>query len=499
MQRVGQQAGVQQQGQRQADGQVAALFCFGVAAQPDGGHHQQQRGQRQVNELAGGQQHTTAQQQRQPGRGESLLLFGSEGRIQQQRRKGEAQPQQRGIAAEAGRQVQRHGQQRRHGEHPLAKRRDLHGQRCQRRKQQQVCQPPQEQRRGKPQVQHIRQEHRRRTDHIQKRILVGLQFVVLLVAVKWLVSRREQLGGKLLPGKDRRVLVLQIGVLVAYAAEGGRRGHFAHPPFITGQIVGPAAGEGEALVDVVFFVRRGVGRQHKAVQQPKAQHQHKYQTVQRQFFVQHCPHGKCCQQRRKAAHDQEEPGQVAADALVGDLHGHRAVHGAVSHRHLLFPKRHAVAVANGQNRVGRVVGRHGQPVAAALLPGHDGVQAQRRVLVRHDIVHRSHRAGQFLAGVGVIEHYIQLAAGLCARQVKFKAYRQNILVVGKHLLGGLAVMDQLRTQEIGDDLAAALAHVGAHLRQPDEHHARQQHDQRRQGGQQRFMVFPLLFHGFSQL
>ena len=109
MQRVGQQAGVQQQGQRQADGQVAALFCFGVAAQPGCGHHQQQRDQRQVNKLAGGQQHTTTQQQRQPGRGESLLLFGAEGRIQQQRRKGEAQPQQRGIAAEAGRQVQRHG------------------------------------------------------------------------------------------------------------------------------------------------------------------------------------------------------------------------------------------------------------------------------------------------------------------------------------------------------------------------------------------------------
>ena len=42
-------------------------------------------------------------------------------------------------------------------------------------------------------------EHRRRTDHIQKRVLVGLQFVVLPVAVKWLIRRREQLRGKLLP------------------------------------------------------------------------------------------------------------------------------------------------------------------------------------------------------------------------------------------------------------------------------------------------------------
>ena len=44
------------------------------------------------------------------------------------------------------------------------------------------------------------------------------------------------------------------------------------------------AGQRKALVDVVFLVGRGIRRQHKAVQQSKAEHQHKNKTVQCQFF-----------------------------------------------------------------------------------------------------------------------------------------------------------------------------------------------------------------------
>ena len=98
-----------------------------------------------------------------------------------------------------------------------------------------------------------------------------------------------------------------------------------------GQVVGPAAGQRKALVDVVFLVGRGIRRQHKAVQQSKAEHQHKNKTVQCQFFAKHRPYGQRGQHGGQPAHKQEEPRQVAADALVGDLHRHRAVDHTVIH------------------------------------------------------------------------------------------------------------------------------------------------------------------------
>ena len=89
-------------------------------------------------------------------------------------------------------------------------------------------------------------------------------------------------------------------------------------------------------------------------------------------FAKHRPHGQRGQHGGQPAHKQEEPRQVAADALVGDLHRHRAVDHTVIHGHLLLPERDTVAVADGQNRVRRVVRRDSQLVAAALLPGHGG-------------------------------------------------------------------------------------------------------------------------------
>ena len=494
-QRIGQKARIQQQRQRQTGGQIGALLRPGVVSQPRGGHQQQQCRQRQIDELARGQQHAAEQQRRQPGGGERLFLIRAERRVHQQRREHKAQPQQRRVPAEAGRQVQRHGQQRGHGKDPLAERRGLDRQRRQRRKEQQICKPPQKQRGRKAKMQHIGQKYCRRTDDIQKRVLVGLQFIIFLMAVKGLVCGGEQLGGERLPRKDRRVLVLQVGVLVTDAAEARRRGHLTHPPLVMGQVVGPAAGQRKALVDVIFLVGRSIRRQHKAVQQSKAEHQHKNKTVQCQFFAKHRPHGQRGQHGGQPAHKQEEPRQVAADALVGDLHRHRAVDHTVIHGHLLLPERDTVAVADGQNRVRRVVRRDGQLVAAALLPGHGGVHPQGRVLVGHDVVHRADGAGQLLAGVGVVEHNVQRTAGLVTRQVKFKTYRQNILVVGKDLRCGLAVLQKLGPQEVGDDLTAALAHIGPDLRQPDQHHARQQHDKRCQCRQQGGMFF--VFHEIS--
>ena len=470
-----------------------------MVAQPRGRHQQQQRCQRQIDKLARGQHHAAEQQRRQPGRGERLAPVGAEGCIEQQRRKGKAAPQQRGIPAEAGRQMQRHRQQRCRCKHPLAEGRRPDSQRRQRRKQQQVCQPPQQQRGGKPQMQQIGEKDRRRAGQIEQRVLVGLQLVVLLMTVKRLLGRGQKLRGERLPCKHGRVFVLQVGVLVPHTAEGRCRGDPAHPPFLAGQIIGPAAGKGEALVDMVFLIRCGVGRQHKAVQQPKAQHQHKHKAVQRQFFAKHCPDSERRQHGSKARHKQEKPRQIAADALVGDLHRHRAVHSAAADRHLLLPECHAIAVAHSKDRIGRVMGRDGQPVTAALTAGHRRVQPQSRILVRHDIIHRADRAGQLCAGISIIEHHLQRTAGLLPGQVKLQPDRQQILVVGEHLLGGLAVMDQLCAQKICNDLAAALRHLRAHLGQPEQHHRRQQHNERCQRGQQGGIFFLFwIFHAISR-
>ena len=139
-----------------------------------------------------------------------------------------------------------------------------------------------------------------------------------------------------------------------------------------------------------------------------------------------------------------------------------------------------------------------QPVATALLPGHSGIHTQRCVLVGHNVVHHALRPGQLLAGVGIPQHHIQRAAGLLARQIKFQPYRQNILIIGKFLRGGLTVMDKLRPQEIGDDFAAALARIRADLGQPNQHHRHKQHDQREQRGQQWLTLFLLHEHSLRQ-
>ena len=125
-----------------------------------------------IHIFARGQQHTAEQQRRQPGGGERLFLIRAERRVHQQRREHKAQPQQRRVPAEAGRQVQRHGQQRGHGKDPLAERRGLDRQRRQRRKEQQICKPPQKQRGRKAKMQHIGQKYCRRTDDVQKLSLI---------------------------------------------------------------------------------------------------------------------------------------------------------------------------------------------------------------------------------------------------------------------------------------------------------------------------------------
>ena len=61
----------------------------------------------------------------------------------------------------------------------------------QRRTEQQICKPPQKQRGRKAKMQHIGQKYCRRTDDIQKRVLVGLQFIIFLMAAKGLVCGGE--------------------------------------------------------------------------------------------------------------------------------------------------------------------------------------------------------------------------------------------------------------------------------------------------------------------
>ena len=152
-------------------------------------------------------------------------------------------------------------------------------------------------------------------------------------------------------------------------------------------------------------------------------------------------------------------------------------------------------MADGKDCIRGIVRRDGQPVAAALLGGHDGIQPQGGVLVRDDVLHHAGGAGQFLAGVGVGQDHFQLTLRLGAGQVELQPDGVERLVVGKDLRCGLAVLQKLGPQEVGDDLTAALAHIGPDLRQPDQHHARQQHDKRCQCCQQGGMFF--VFHEIS--
>ena len=386
--------------------------------------------------------------------------------------------------------MQRHGQQRRYGEDPPPDGRDLDRPGGQRREQQQVGQPPQRQRRGEAQVQQVRQEHRRPAGKVKQRVLVGLQLGIFLVAVKVGVGGGEQGIGEFLPGEHRGVLILQGGVHVGHPAETGGGGHVAHLPVLIGEEIGPPAGQGETLVDVVFFIGGGIGGQHEGVEEPQPQHQREHQPVQPHAAAQHRPDRKGRQQRREPADEQEEAGQIPADALPGHLHGHGAVHRRTVHGHRVLPEGRAVAVADGQHAAARVMGRQGERVAPPFGAGHGPVQPQHGVLVGHDVFHHAGGAGQFFAGIGVGQHQFQLAGRLIPGQVKFHAHGQQVPVKGEGLAGRLAVLQNGgRAEIVADGLGPAFAQFGAHQRQPHQQRGRQQHHQRAQRPQQRLIRF----------
>ena len=58
-------------------------------------------------------------------------------------------------------------------------------------------------------MEQISKEHRRPAGKVQERVLVGLQFVVFLVAVKFRVGGGKEGAGELLPGEHGGVFILQ--------------------------------------------------------------------------------------------------------------------------------------------------------------------------------------------------------------------------------------------------------------------------------------------------
>ena len=203
--------------------------------------------------------------------------------------------------------MQRHWQQGGRGQHPPAERRPAHGHSRERRKQQQICKPPQQQCGHKAEPQHKPEENPRRADKVEQRVAVGLVFSQLHMAVERIGREGQQVFGRLLPGEHRRVLVLQQRILVMLTPVGGVDRHVAHAPVLFAEEVGPAAGQRKALVDVVLFIRRGIRRQHGAVEQPEPEHQPENKLVQRNFVPQRCPDAQKRERRRRHRHRQEEP------------------------------------------------------------------------------------------------------------------------------------------------------------------------------------------------
>ena len=128
--------------------------------------------------------------------------------------------------------MQRHGQQSHGCKHPFSKGDYFYRIAGQSRKQQQVGQPPQSQGRGKAQMEQVRHKHGCAAGQIEQRILVGLQFCVLLMAVVGGIGGGKQGIGKFFPGKYGRVFILQGGIYIGFPAETGGSGHMSHLPLV---------------------------------------------------------------------------------------------------------------------------------------------------------------------------------------------------------------------------------------------------------------------------
>ena len=264
--------------------------------------------------------------------------------------------------------MQRHGQKRRRGKHPPAKGRVFDRRRGQQRKAGQVGQPAQHQRRHKAQAQHKGQEHRRRAGQVEQRVLVGLGLLILGMAVERIGREGEQVAGKGLPGPHggAGLLVLQGRVHVVLAAVAHADGHVPHLPVLVREHICPPAGQREGLVDVVFLVRRAVGREDDGVRHAQRQHQHKNQAVQRKSAPQRTAHAKEHHRQRQRRRQPVIQRQKAADLPVGHQQGQRAVDLGAVHSGVLLPQRGGGGVPHTQPAGALIMGRQRDGIAAAL-------------------------------------------------------------------------------------------------------------------------------------
>ena len=238
---------------------------------------------------------------------------------------------------------------------------------------------------------------------------------------------------------------------------------------------------------MVFFIRRGIGRQHKAVQHAKAEHQHKHQPVQRHA----APHGKINAKEHHNAgqqpDQQKEPGQKSTDLFVSHQQRQRAVHGFAVYGKGIVPQHSAVAAAHGQPAGTGILRFQGHAVAAACAAGHVGIQPHAGVLPGHNVRHIAGGAGQHLAGVGIGKFQVQLTGGLAAAGAKHKGHGQQVIVGIKGLGSavGFVQLGAVLAVIIADALRQALVIVGAHCGQPNQHHGQQAGSSGAQGGAQR--------------
>ena len=318
-------------------------------------------------------------------------------------------------------------------------------------------------------MEQISHEHCRRADQVHGGVAVGLQFLQRHMAVKAVGCGGQQISTQFLPGEHGGAFLLQQGIGVVFPAVGHVQRHMAHLPLVAAEPVGPLAGQGKGLVDVIFFIGRGIGRQHKAVEYPKRQHQNKDQLVQRQFPAQRSPDPKEHHQTGQRADDQEEPAQKPADLAVGDQQRQGALHGLPVDGKAVVPEHRSVAVSDGQPAVAGVMGGQRHAVAPAFGALHRVIQPQGNILSGQYARHIAGGAGQNLPGSGIGKDQLQVAGGLAAPGAEHKPHHNQVVAGGKGLFRAAARLDEgVQAVFVAHPLREALVGVGAHHGQPDQ-------------------------------
>ena len=323
--------------------------------------------------------------------------------------------------------MQGHGQQRNGQEYPFAERRPFDCPGCQQGKGKQIGQPPQQQRGGKAQMQHIAQQHRQPADQVQGIVRTGLQLIITNDLTQLFITSGIQLPQIFPPGKDGGVGILQQRVLVGGPAEGFLDGHRADGITVRRQVGGNTGGQGKRLVDVILFIRHRIRGQQHGEQQPERQHQHKAQPVQRPG-----PRPGNC----RRAKTEQRGGQQAECPEIGrhktaDLLGNGQQRQTAGHRGIPQIQRSVQAVRAEAHRglcaaIG-IVGGQNQPVTFGSTCRYRRVQPHHGVSVRHKIGQITGADAQQFAGIVVVQFQMQRSGtGTLRPHLKAQAHQRPV-------------------------------------------------------------------------